>query len=415
MTSTPPTPSMAGPELAELLYGDYSAADPREALRAMATVPAMKDPRTGALFVTGYDLVRELLLHPGLTSATQRDPLAGTGLSEEQIALHRPVRDFVALWPVFSDGAYHQDLRSRIRPALDRRVVAALAADLENDCRELLAGLRGTGGECDWIGEFCRPYSLATLARLFGTSADRMTDLAEATDGLMAYLAKPRSYTDDDLAREANASLDRLRAEVREHLLERAEGELAVVLRDIAADPALGPEVAVAVTAQIVTGTLEPLAAVLTEVVMRGGERMASIAGPEAESASAQGEFTEEVLRISCPFRFAPRYALQDMEIAGHQVAAGQRVMLILAAANLDATVFPDPLAWRPGAHEAHSLAFSAGSHYCVGAPLARGATDALTRVLAADGLRVSHDPATFKRAAPLGSDRILGLRVRIH
>ncbi|MFJ2187220.1 cytochrome P450 [Kitasatospora sp. NPDC087861] len=406
---------MTSPELADLLYGDYSETDPREALRAMATVPAMKDPRSGALFVTGYDLARELLTHPGLTSATLRDPLAGTGLTDEQIALHRPVRDFVALWPVFSSGAYHQDIRSRIRPALDRRNVTSLVAELAGDCRDLLTGLRDQGGECDWISEFCRPYSLSMLARLFGTSTDHMTDLARATDGLMAYLAKPRSYTDDDLAREANAALDRARAEVREHILDQAEGELAVILRDIAADPGLGHDVAVAVTAQIVTGTLDPLAAILTEMVMRGGEQMATVAGPEAESASALGEFTDEVLRISCPFRFAPRYALQDMEIAGHQVGAGQRVMLILAAANLDATVFPDPLAWRPGAHEARPLAFGAGSHYCVGAALARGATDALCRVLVTERIQVRHDPATFKRAAPLGADRILGLRVRIH
>ncbi|MER5807550.1 cytochrome P450 [Streptomyces sp. NPDC002033] len=408
---------MNSPELAELLYGDYSAADPREALRAMATVPAMEDPRSGALFVTGYDLVRELLLHPGLTSATQRDPLAGAGLSEEQIALHRPVRDFVNLWPVFSSGGYHQELRSRIRPALDRRNVARIVAGLEDDCRDLLTGLRDgdAGGECDWIEGFCRPYSLALLARLFGTTTNRMTDLAGATDGLMAYLAKPRSYTDDDLARAANASLDRARDEVRAHVLDRAEGELALILRDIAADPGLGHDVAVAVTAQIVTGTLDPLAAVLTEAVMRGGEQMGTIAGPGAASPSGQGEFTDEVLRVSCPFRFAPRYALQDMEIAGYRVAAGQRVMLILAAANLDATAFPDPLAWRPGVHEARPLAFGAGSHHCVGAALARGATDTLCRVLAAEGMRVSHDPSGFERAAPLGSDRILGLRVRIH
>ncbi|MEU3467639.1 cytochrome P450 [Streptomyces sp. NPDC006687] len=397
-------------QLAELLYGDYSEADPREALRAMATAAAMKDPRSGALFVTGYDLVRELLTHPGLTSSTLRDPLAGTGLSEEQIALHRPVRDFVALWPVFSSGDYHQDLRSRIRPALDRANVTALVKELEEDCRGLLHGLLAAGGECDWAAAFCRPYSLALLARLFGTSTARMADLAEATDGLMAYLAKPRSYTDDGLAREANASLDRARAGVRAYVLDGGQGELARILRDMAEDPRLGHDVAVAVTAQIVTGTLDPLAAILTEVVMRGGGPAEAVAGSEGRA-----EFTEEVLRISCPFRFAPRYAVQDMEIAGHRVEAGQRVMLILAAANLDATAFPEPLDWRPGAREGLQLAFGAGSHYCVGAPLARGATEALCRVLAADGIRVDHDPATFRRAAPMGADRVLGLRVRIH
>src|SRR5262249_4438135 len=61
-----------------------------------------------------------------------------------------------------------------------------------------------------------------------------------------------------------------------------------------------------------------------------------------------------------------------DVEIDGYQLAAGQQRVIFPAGANRDPTVFPDPdtfdIARNPNPH----LAFSAGAHFCLGAPLAR-------------------------------------------
>src|SRR5262249_18359363 len=80
----------------------------------------------------------------------------------------------------------------------------------------------------------------------------------------------------------------------------------------------------------------------------------------------------EELLRIVTPTTIVVTRAAQDENIDGCPIAAGQHRFMFLAAANRDPDVFPDPdqldITRNPNPH----LAFSAGKHYCLGAPLAR-------------------------------------------
>ena len=80
----------------------------------------------------------------------------------------------------------------------------------------------------------------------------------------------------------------------------------------------------------------------------------------------------EETLRFCAPVHIFQRWALEDVEVDGISFRRGDKVSLILAAANLDPTKFSDPLAFQPDRHEAPNLSFGAGIHFCIGAPLAR-------------------------------------------
>ena len=80
----------------------------------------------------------------------------------------------------------------------------------------------------------------------------------------------------------------------------------------------------------------------------------------------------EEGLRWSSPANHFMRHAVHDTELSGVPIAAGQAVVAWLGSANRDDRVFSQPFSFdctrRPNRH----LAFGAGPHYCVGAPLAR-------------------------------------------
>jgi cytochrome P450 len=81
----------------------------------------------------------------------------------------------------------------------------------------------------------------------------------------------------------------------------------------------------------------------------------------------------EETLRIDSPVQMTARTAACDVEIAGHQIAAGDMVALLLGGANRDPQVFTDPTRFditRANARE--HLAFASGVHACLGAALAR-------------------------------------------
>jgi cytochrome P450 len=78
------------------------------------------------------------------------------------------------------------------------------------------------------------------------------------------------------------------------------------------------------------------------------------------------------MLRIDPPLHMFTRYAYEDVTLEGHTFRRGDQVGLLLAAANRDPFAYPDPTRFRPGRQSPANVAFGAGLHFCIGAPLAR-------------------------------------------
>jgi cytochrome P450 len=80
----------------------------------------------------------------------------------------------------------------------------------------------------------------------------------------------------------------------------------------------------------------------------------------------------EEALRMVAPVAVVQCQPRVDVEIAGYRLTPDRPRIVFPAGANRDAEVFPDPdrfdISRAPNPH----LAFSAGAHFCLGAPLAR-------------------------------------------
>jgi cytochrome P450 len=92
------------------------------------------------------------------------------------------------------------------------------------------------------------------------------------------------------------------------------------------------------------------------------------------EGATAIGE---ECLRYDPPLHLFTRYALQDMEISGQRFGVGDKVGLLLGAANRDPAVYARPdvfdaTRYRGPGPAPQPMSFGAGIHFCIGAPLAR-------------------------------------------
>lgn len=100
----------------------------------------------------------------------------------------------------------------------------------------------------------------------------------------------------------------------------------------------------------------------------------------------------EELLRYDVPGLTVGRVAIEDFQLEGHCVHAGQRVMPALGAANRDPDRFPDPDRLRLDRTGSGHVAFGSGNHYCPGAPLARVEMAAALGVIATrlPGLRLA-------------------------
>lgn len=96
---------------------------------------------------------------------------------------------------------------------------------------------------------------------------------------------------------------------------------------------------------------------------------------PSPLSSSARAERTlEECLRLAAPVHIFDRWVLEDLTLDAipDPLRRGDRIGLILGAANVDPAKFTDPLRFDPARAEAPHLSFGAGIHFCIGAPLAR-------------------------------------------
>jgi cytochrome P450 len=81
----------------------------------------------------------------------------------------------------------------------------------------------------------------------------------------------------------------------------------------------------------------------------------------------------DEMLRFTNPVGMvAPRFAREDLDVAGVPVPKGTVVTLLIGSANLDETVFPDAGRFNITRSPNRHLSFGHGAHYCLGAPLAR-------------------------------------------
>ena len=135
-----------------------------------------------------------------------------------------------------------------------------------------------------------------------------------------------------------------------------------------------------------------------------------------AMDSDARGVAVDELLRYCAPVQMTkPRHARQDMEFHGLSLKRGQRLVGLLAAANIDQRVFEDAqkldLKRRPNRH----LGWGGGPHICLGLHLARAEAQAALDSLfdRYPGLSFATDPASLKWIPRAGLRGLKQLPVR--
>jgi cytochrome P450 len=79
----------------------------------------------------------------------------------------------------------------------------------------------------------------------------------------------------------------------------------------------------------------------------------------------------EEMVRVASPVRTMGRTLTRDYELGGKQMKKGQEICLAYSSMNRDAEIYEDPESFRVERNPQH-LGFGIGSHFCLGANLAR-------------------------------------------
>jgi cytochrome P450 len=163
--------------------------------------------------------------------------------------------------------------------------------------------------------------------------------------------------------------------------------------------------------------TDEELCAFLFLMVVAGNETTTKLLGnawywanehPEQKRKAFDGAlmpWVDETLRFDASSQVLARTVAQDTELYGQGLAKGDRLLLLIGAANRDERVFTDPDRYDLDRDTTALLSFGNGTHFCLGASLARLETKVVLEELV--GLVRAYD------IDPNGTERVHSVNVR--
>jgi cytochrome P450 len=310
------------------------------------------------------------------------------------------------------EGPEHARLRKLVAPAFTPRRAAEFRPRIEAIVEELLDDLckHATDGPADLLAHLARPLPMAVICELVGIPTPDRPRWRE-------YGTAVASGSGAGFADAIPGIIDGAKAAVAARRHEPLDDVISDLVRAQAEDgDRLSDVELIALVWQLVLGGQVPtnLLANAVEALLTHPGQLAALRADRELAPQA----VEELMRWCGPQLLAfPRHTAQDVELSGVRIRQGEPVVVVIAAANRDPRVFPDPETLDitrtvPAAH----LGFAHGPHFCLGASFARvQAQVALTALLRrAPGLALAVAPEQVQRASDGGTWRLAELPVTL-
>ena len=350
--------------------------------RLRETTPVHFDPQRRRWLITRYADVARIL----------RDDVAFTAQQSD-----------IAASMLVSDPPQHTRLRALVSKAFTPREVKKLEPRIHQIVDDLLDGVSGEPG-MDAIAAFAYPLPITVIAELLGVEPERRDFFRSASQKIAVAMGP---ISDQQVAATAQSGRDQLVAYFNE-LIERRRREprddLVTALIQAEDDGRfLTHGELLAMLLLLLVGGHETTVNLIANgllALLRNRDQFALF----ASTPGIEPQAVEEFLRYDTPVHYTGRIVRTDTEIDGTPIRAGDEVRLILAAANRDPAMFPNPDELDITREQLPNLSFGAGVHYCLGAPLARieGAIALSTLVRRFPNMRVAEAELRYRPAPVL-------------
>ena len=358
------------PETVECPFAFYAAAREEAPVYKLPNSPI---PGRDVWLVTPYKLVHEVLRDwkrfsnkfASLMSARgQRDPeveaiMAG-GFPQVETMLTQ-------------DPPAQREYRTLVNKAFSAARVNSMEGYITRICDELIDDMaRAT--ECDFFERLAIPLPVFVIADQLGVPRQDLKRFKRWSDDIIASLGQMGG-------REAQLQGARSTVEMHQYFAKVVESRRADPKDDIISDVA---------NATVYEGrllTMSEALSIIQQLLVAGNETTTNaLAGGMGYILEAPGlaekiaadtalipNIVEEVLRLEAPTKHMWRIVTQDTELGGTALPEGAILLLSYDAANRDETKYQDGDAFCPHRENADThLSFGLGTHFCVGALLAR-------------------------------------------
>lgn len=265
----------------------------------------------------------------------------------------------------------HTRLRTLVNRAFVSRHVERMKPEIAGLANRLIDGFE-KDGEVELLSAFADVIPVTMIARMIGIPEEMGPQLLKWSHAYVRMYMFGRTEADEYAADEAAREFsDYVKTVIRERRANPRDDLLTHMITTEHKGQFLSEDELVSTAIVLLNAGHEATVHQIgnsVRVILESGYSPAELFRDE----TATERTVEETLRICAPVHIFDRWCLEPSEIDGVAFQRGDKVAMILAAANLDPKKFSDPLVFKPDRNEAPNLSFGAGIHFCIGAPLAR-------------------------------------------
>ncbi len=277
--------------------------------------------------------------------------------------------------PLELEPPEHTRIRLLVNRAFISRQIERLRPRIETLAHQLIDGFIANH-KADLLQDYATPIPVIIIAEMLGLPASSTGNLLEWSHKMVAMYQSNRDRAIEDEAVAATiAFVAFIRAQIADKRKTPDDGLISLLLAQDADDLASEDR---ASEDELVSICIVLLNAGHEATVKSLGNSIKCLlqANADTKKLFSTGESialtVEELLRVDPPLHLFTRYALEDIEVMGVNFKKGDKIGLLLGAANHDPQRFPNPHEFDPTRTSQTHVTFGAGIHFCIGAPLAR-------------------------------------------
>jgi cytochrome P450 family 142 subfamily A polypeptide 1 len=267
------------------------------------------------------------------------------------------------------DDPLHHKRRNTVSRRFTPRAVSVWEDDVRAKVTSLLDAVEARGGTAEVIGDLAAPLPAMMIGKLLGFGEERWPDLQMWSERTIVLGGGPRYLNDDGVL--AAVEFYQAAADLYGEKQGCPMDDVMSVWTKAEIDGAPMPlDAAVADSLLLLDGGAETTRTVIARTMLN------LIEHPEEWARLRAGAdltvAVDEFIRYVTPIHNMCRVATEDYEIAGGTVPKGHQVVLMYSSANRDPKHFDDPERFDVTRHPNNHIAFGFGTHFCLGAALAR-------------------------------------------
>ena len=268
------------------------------------------------------------------------------------------------------EGQLHKELRGLVAKAFLPRSVQQLLPFMEETSDELFNNLKGT--EFDMLKDYAQPYSVSIIGKLLGVPESDHLEFLDWSHKIVKMYDFEVSDENANNAEEAAKQFIEYTQNLLDKRREDPQDDMITRLSQVSEDNNFLTD------DQIICTVILLLNAGHEATVNTLGNGLHALLTLEKSFEEIKSEtedindVVEELIRYDSPLQFFQRYALEDIEIGGHNISKGSKVAILLGSANRDPRIFENPNQINFKREMKDHSSWGGGIHFCIGTHLAK-------------------------------------------